>query len=123
MACQRIYGIQSIPGYLENGVSWKYGSGAEQIVASIHKNPLSKSAWITELLGAGDIDRIIIEWRSMLRQISHAPKLDWDRWQQLQALAKSILQETESPTIIDLPPLSYEQTKRMEHQLVFRRHY
>jgi len=122
MACQRIYGIQSIPGYLENGVSWKYGSGAEQVVASIHKNPLSKVAWVTELLGAGDIDRIIIEWRSMLRQISHAPALDWGRWQQLQALAKAILRETESPTITDLPPLSYEQTKRMEHQLVFRRH-
>src|SRR5262249_38095188 len=43
MACQSIYGIQSIPGYLENGVAWRYGSGAEQIVASIHKNPLSKN--------------------------------------------------------------------------------
>ncbi|HMC26416.1 MAG TPA: DEAD/DEAH box helicase, partial [Verrucomicrobiae bacterium] len=86
MACRQIYGIQSIPGYLENGVPPKYGSGAEQIVSSIHKNPLSKSAWITELLGAGDIDRVIIEWRSILRQISHAPQLDWARWSALQAM-------------------------------------
>ena len=42
MACRQIYGIQSIPGYLENGVPPRYGSGAEQIVSSIHKNPLSK---------------------------------------------------------------------------------
>src|SRR5207249_10134232 len=122
VVCHERYGMQSIPGYLENGVPQKYGSGAEQIVASIHKNPLSKQAWVTELLGAGDIDRVIIEWRSLLRQIAHAPALDWDRWQQLQALAKAILRETESPTITDLPTLSYEQTKRMEHQLVFRRH-
>ena len=51
------------------GVPPRYGSGAEQIVASTHKNPLSKSAWITDLVGAGDIDRVIIEWRSLLRQI------------------------------------------------------
>ncbi len=122
VACHQLYGLQTIAGYLENGVPPRYGSGAEQIVASIHKNPLSKAAWITELLGAGDIDRIIIEWRSLLRQISKAPPLDWPRWTALQAMAKGILQETESPTLTDLPPLDYAQTKRMEHRLVFRRH-
>jgi len=122
MACHQVYGIQSIPGYLENGVPPRYGSGAEQIVASIHKNPLSKTAWITELLGAGDIDRVIIEWRSMLRQIAHAPPLDWARWTALQAMAKGILHETESPTMTDLPALDYHQTKRIDHRLIFRLH-
>lgn len=122
MACHQLYGLQTIPGYLENGVPPRYGSGAEQIVASIHKNPLSKSGWITELLGAGDIDRIIIEWRSLLRQISKAPPLPWPRWTALQAMAKGILHETESPTLTALPPLDYAQTKRIEHRLVFRRH-
>ena len=122
LACHQLYGMQTIAGYLENGVPPRYGSGAEQIVAGIHKNPLSKSAWITPLLGAGDIDRIIIEWRSLLRQISKAPALDWPRWTALQAMAKGILQETESPTLTDLPPLDYAQTKRIEHRLDFRRH-
>jgi superfamily II DNA/RNA helicase len=122
MACRQIYGMQSIQGYLENGVPPKYGSGAEQIVASIHKNPMSKSAWITEFLGAGDIDRVIIEWRSMLRQISHAPALEWARWAALQAMAKAFLNETESPTLTELPPLDYLQSKRIEHQLILRRH-
>ena len=40
----------------------------------------------------------------------------------LQAMAKGILQETESPTLTDLPPLDYAQTRRIEHRLVFRRH-
>ena len=121
-ACQKVYGTQSIPGYLEMGAPPKYGAGAAQVVAGVHKNPLSKHEWITDILGAGDIDRIIIEWRSFLRQIMHAPELDWDRWKDFQALAKSILQETESPTITDLPPLEYHQTKRVDHQLVLRKH-
>ncbi|MBI3850727.1 MAG: DEAD/DEAH box helicase [Verrucomicrobia bacterium] len=122
MVCQERFGLQSIPGYLENGVPPKYGSGAEMVVASVHKNPASKSGWVTELLGAGDIDRIIIEWRSLLRQISHAPELDWPRWRELQKLAKDILNETESPTLTDLPPLEYHQTRRIEHRLILRRH-
>jgi len=122
VACHQLFGLQSIPGYLENGVPPRYGSGAEQVVASIHKDPLKKSVWVTEFLGAGDIDRIIIEWRSLLRQISKAPALDWPRWTAFQAMAKGILNETESPTVTDLPPLDYAQTKRIEHRLSFRRH-
>lgn len=121
-ACHEAYGLQSIPGYLENGLPPKYGAGAEQIVASIHKNPLAKAGWITELLGAGDIDRIIIEWRSLLRRIVHCPALDWPRWTTLQGLARAVLHETESPTLIDLPPLEYHQTRRVDHRLILRRH-
>ena len=120
--CHEKYGLQSIPGYLENGVPPKYGAGAEQVVAAVHKNPMNKHAWVTDLLGLGDIDRVIIEWRSLLRQIAHAPDLDWPRWCALQAMAKGILKETESPTMIDLPPLDYQQTRRVDHRLVLRRH-
>ena len=122
LACQRICGIQSIPGYLEIGVPTGYGWGAAEVAQSIHKNPLEKSRWVTEFLGTGDIDRAIIEWRSLLRRIAHSPALDWARWTGLQHLARTILQETESPTDTHLPPLDYQQTKRIEHQLVFRRH-
>jgi hypothetical protein len=122
LACHKLYGNQNISGYLENGVPPKYGFGAEQVVAGVHKNPLSKQAWVTELLGAGDIDRIIIEWRSTLRQITHAADLEWPRWRALQAIAKAIVNETESPTITELPPLEYSQTKRVDHRLILRRH-
>ncbi len=122
MVCQKTYGLQTIPGYLESGVPLKYGAGAEQVVASVHKDPSSKHGWVTELLGPGDIDRVIIEWRSTLRQISHAPDLDWPRWRELQRRAKEILNETESPTVTELPPLEYHQTRRIDHRLVLRRH-
>jgi superfamily II DNA/RNA helicase len=122
IVCHEKFGLQTIAGYLENGVPPKYGSGAEQVVASVHKNPLNKNAWISDLVGAGDIDRVIIEWRSLLRQIAHAPDLEWARWRALQAMAKGILNETESPTMTDLPPLEYHQTKRVDHRLILRRH-
>jgi superfamily II DNA/RNA helicase len=122
IACHEKFGLQTITGYLENGVPPKYGSGAEQVVAAVHKNPLSKHAWITDLLGAGDIDRIIIEWRSLLRQIAHAPDLEWPRWRALQAIARTFLKETESPTLTDLPPLDFHQTRRVDHRLILRRH-
>jgi superfamily II DNA/RNA helicase len=121
VTCHHFYGLQTVPGYLENGVPPRYGSGAEQIVASVHKSPSSKHTWINESLGAGDIDRVIIEWRSLLRQITHAAELEWPRWLALKAMAKGILQETESPTLTQLPPLDYSQTKRIDHRLVFRR--
>ena len=122
IVCHEKFGLQSIPGYLENGVPPKYGAGAEQIVAAVHKNPLAKQVWINDLLGPGDIDRVIIEWLSLLRQIAHAPDLDWPRWRALQALAKTTLNETESPTLTDLPPLEFHQTRRVDHRLILRRH-
>lgn len=122
LACGQKYGLQSVPGYLENGMPPKYGAGAEQVVASVHADPANKHLWVTDLLGPGDIDRVIIEWRSLLRQIAHAPDLDWDRWRELQNLAKATLNDTASPTVTDLPPLEYHQTRRIDHRLIFRRH-
>jgi len=122
IVCHEQFGLQSIQGYLENGLPPKYGAGAEQIVQSVHKNPLNKQGWVTDLVGVGDIDRVIIEWRSLLRQIAHAPDLDWQRWRDLQAMAKTMLNETESPTLTELPPLAYNQTRRVDHRLILRRH-
>jgi len=122
IACHEAYGLQSVPGYLENGVPPKYGAGAEQVVAAVHEDPAAKHAWVTDLLGPGDIDRVIIEWRSLLRQIAHAPELPWSRWSEFQELARRTLNETTSPTLTDLPPLEHHQTRRVDHRLILRRH-
>ncbi len=122
IACQNAYGLINVPGYLENGLPHRYGAGANEVVQMAHKHPERRHRMTTESLGEGDVDRLIIEWRSMLRQISHAPALEWPRWTAFQALAKGILQEVESPTMTQLPPLPYKQTKRVDHRLSFRRH-
>ena len=120
-ACRKAYGPASIEGYLETGLPLKYGCGAETVVRRIHEDPASKVRFVTEFLGAGDIDRMIIEWRSLLRQIAHAAPLEWPRWTELQALSKTLLHEVHSPTETTLPPLEYAQTKRIDHRLILRR--
>lgn len=120
--CHARYGLRTIPGYLENGMPPKYGAGAAQIAAAVHRDPRSKHAWVSETVGLGDIDRMLIEWRSLLRQISHAPPLPWPRWTALQQLARHVLQETQSPTVTDLPPLEPHQLRRVDHRLTLRRH-
>ena len=122
VACHQAFALLTIPGYLENGLPPQYGAGAETLVAAAHKNPGARLEPVGEFLGAGDMDRAIIEWRSLLRQIAHAPALDWARWQALQVRARAILNETESPTVTDLPPLEHHQTRRLEHTLQLRRH-
>lgn len=122
VACHQAFALLTIPGYLENGLPPQYGAGAETLVAAAHKNPGARLEPVGEFLGAGDMDRAIIEWRSLLRQIAHAPALDWARWQALQVRARAILNETESPTVTDLPPLEHHQTRRLEHTLHLRRH-
>ena len=121
-ACLDRFEGQSISGYLENGLPPEYGAGAEQIVESIHRDPHSKKMWCTKFIGEGDIDRAIIEWRSLLRRTAHSPSLDWARWTDLQERAKKILEETDSPTLTELPELEYQQTQRIEHFLKLRRH-
>ena len=121
LACHQKYALQSITGYLENGLPPKYGDGANTVVRVIQKDPFAKHRFVTDFLGAGDIDRIVIEWRSLLRSVANAPKLEWARWTEFQALAKATLQTTESPTETDLPPLELHQTKRVDHRLKLRR--
>ena len=104
--CQQPYGTQSIPGYLEAGMPPKYGAGAELVVASVHRNPLSKHEWVTELLGTGDIDRVIIEWRSLMRQIAHAPDLDWPRWMESFTESSAEMSEREFWAMAQMAPLS-----------------
>jgi hypothetical protein len=122
MVCRSRYGTQNISGYLEIGIPPKYGDGANLVVHSVHRDPFSKHRFTTDYLGDGDIDRVIIEWRSLLRQVMNAPDLDWPRWQAFQALCTAILRETESPTETDLPPLEHHQTKRIDHRLILRKH-
>ena len=120
--CRQTYGMHSVLGYLERGTPPEYGYGANDVVSDLHHNPALKQKWIQEVAEEGDIDRVFIEWRSMLRRITHSPGLDdCPRWTALQEKSNQILNETESPTLTELPPLEYKQTQRCEHRLELRR--
>ncbi len=113
-ACRQLYGCRNIPGYLENGLPPDYGHGAAEVVRDICRRPRQGRRWTTRTLGAGDIDRVLIEWRSRIRRIAGSPPLDWPRWSRLQEMAASLLDQTRSPTRRTLPDLHPGQRRRRE---------
>lgn len=110
--CQKVYGHADLPGYLSMGVPVEYGAGAAEVAREIvvHRTPAQKL--LTEMLRPGDIERALIEWRSVLRHIALAPDHDWDRWRELKAAAVRSAQVQPSSGLPELPPLTAAQRKR-----------
>jgi hypothetical protein len=104
--CQRIYGRADYPGYLTMGVPVHYGAGASEVVRALVADPGSKHKLTSELLRHGDIERALVEWRSILRHIVVAPAYPLSRWTELKAAAEELLDKTASPTsAVDLATL------------------
>jgi superfamily II DNA/RNA helicase len=110
--CQRIYGRADHPGYLEMGVPVHYGSGAAEVIRELVANPSTRYRLTNESLRSGDIERALMEWRSLLRHIVGAPVLEWDRWRSLQEAAAHFIGSTTSPAAVDFPPLLASQKSR-----------
>jgi superfamily II DNA/RNA helicase len=105
--CQRIYGRADYPGYLTMGVPVQYGAGASEVVRALVVDPRSKHKLTNELLRHGDIERALVEWRSILRRIVLAPAYPLSRWTELKAAAKELVDKTASPTsAVDLGTLA-----------------
>jgi hypothetical protein len=110
--CQRIYERADYPGYLEMGVPAHYGSGASEVMREVAQNPGAKYRLTSDSLRAGDIERALMEWRSLLRHIVHAPDLEWDRWRELKTAARHYVENTTSPALLEFPPLLAAQQRR-----------
>lgn len=111
--CQQIYGRADHPGYLEMGVPVQYGSGASEVIRELVSNPSARYRLTNESLRHGDIERALMEWRSLLRHIVGAPGLDWERWRALQKIAAHFIGSTTSPAAVDFPPLLASQQRRL----------
>ncbi|MEY2573972.1 MAG: ATP-dependent helicase, partial [Verrucomicrobiota bacterium] len=103
--CQQTYGRADHPGYLEMGVPVQYGSGASEVIRELVLNPAARYRLTNESLRHGDIERAVMEWRSLLRHIVGAPDLAWERWRALQKLAAHYVGHTTSPAAVEFPPL------------------
>jgi hypothetical protein len=110
--CQRLYERADWPGYLEMGVPPEYGAGAAEVVRAIVEHATPRQKLTTESLRTGDIERGLIEWRSLLRHIVWAPAYDWERWSELKTQAARYIETTESPVLLELPPLTGAQQRR-----------
>jgi hypothetical protein len=96
--CQRVYERADLPGYLDMGVPLDYGAGASEVVHEIVDRGASRSRLLTESLRQGDIERALVEWRSLLRHIIWAPDHTLPRWRALKSAANDLLEKSTSPT-------------------------
>ena len=111
--CQRLYNRADYPGYLIMGVPMQYGAGASEVVRELVADPRSKHKLIGDLLRHGDIERALVEWRSLLRRVITAPPYPLPRWNDLKKAAVELLEKTVSPTAVDLAELLPVQQRRV----------
>ena len=112
MRCQQTYERADCPGYLEMGVPVDYGAGASEVIREmvVHQTPRQKL--LSEALRQGDLERALVEWRSLLRQVVWAPDYPWQRWRDFQAAAQSHIESSQSPTETQFPALTAAQQRR-----------
>lgn len=114
--CRMAYRGATWPGYLEQGVPPEYGDGAAEIVAAIKSQGMDLAKFINDTLGSGDIERAILEWKSILNHIASMPDYDWDRWQDFKELVRTFLASHFNVIRAqNLPPLTAAQKQRVTH--------
>ena len=111
--CQRVYRRADYLGYLTMGVPMQYGAGASEVVRAVVADPRSRHKLTNELLRHGDIERALVEWRSILRHIVLAPAYPLPRWNDLKRAAAKLLEKTVSPTVVDPGELLPVQQRRV----------
>ncbi|HUR57129.1 MAG TPA: hypothetical protein VM029_05440, partial [Opitutaceae bacterium] len=132
-ACARAYRRLTIDGWLHEGVPLQYGSGASESVRALVAEGARAREVIAEVetAGRGDLDRLLTEWRSLLRQVAGAGPLMGDgapmtgrdhfiaeRWDNFRALARDTLRESRADSLPDLPPLTPDQRRVINHAVL-----
>lgn len=132
-ACTRAYRRLTIEGWLHEGVPLQYGSGASESVRALVAEGARTREVMDEIetAGRGDIDRLLTEWRSLLRQVAGAGPLLGDgavmtgrdhfiseRWDTFRLLARDWLNETRLEALPDLPPLTADQRRVINHSVL-----
>jgi hypothetical protein len=130
--CEKAFHRFSIDGYLVNGVPPQYGYGAAEVVkARVEGERLRVLAEAQEQAGRGDIDRLMTEWRSLLRQIAAAPPITFEgemaaapalflaeRWDTLRGMARAYINDLRVEALPDLPSLTPEQRRPVSHRFL-----
>jgi len=118
ISCQKIFGRFSLDGWLQWGIPVQYGAGGGTIIRQICMENRRKGQLTDEFAGAGDIHRLLIEWKSLLRQIAEARGPENDRWQKIRDEAQQCLRLLPQPQLPILPSLSAEQRKTVSHHFM-----
>jgi superfamily II DNA/RNA helicase len=112
--CRQAFGFRDCPGYLRTGLPLEYGEGGVDFIRErnlVH----SLSNQENEDLASGDVERLLIEWKSLLDLIAYGPDLGIDRWQELQLIAQKLGGgQTQTSDLPELPELPVRQRRRFE---------
>jgi hypothetical protein len=113
-ACLGAYGAANYEGYLELGLPVGYGEGIAELLLEIINRPQRRRELTADDFGEGDLERAVVEWLSLLRQITNAPKMEWHRWSEFQAACSAERQKHQHLLPgRDLPPVPAAQ---LSHQ-------
>lgn len=88
--CQRTYRHAECEGYLSMGLPGDYGDRGGEVVRRVIVDQSGFQRFVCEDIGIGDLERVVTEWRSLMRQIAFAPELEWDRWMELRRRAEAL---------------------------------
>jgi superfamily II DNA/RNA helicase len=131
--CARAYRRLSIEGWLQEGVPVNYGSGGSEAVRALLEHGARAREVLDEVetAGRGDLDRLLTEWRSLLRQAAAAGPLLGDgapmtgrdqfiadRWDEFRALAHGWLNDSRKDQLPELPPLTADQRRIVNHAVL-----
>ncbi len=131
--CSRAYRRLTIDGWLHEGVPFHYGSGANDAVRALVAEGARTREVLAEIetAGRGDLDRLLTEWRSLLKQVAAAGPLVGDgapmtgrdhfiaeRWDDFRALARHWLGESREQSLPTLPPLTVDQQRAVNHAVL-----
>ena len=127
--CEQTYRRFTVEGWLEYGLPPQYGFGAAEVVRALveQKARRGELAAASEFAGRGDIDRLLTEWRSLLRLVVNTPALATVparaepaalaiRWDDFRALCRAQLGTTKAEALPDLPPLTADQRRPVNHR-------
>ncbi len=84
--CRFTFFSANVKGSLKGGVPLTYGEGASEIIREIVGGS-QFAKFESDMILRGDVERVYLEWKSILRHIAYLPHLDNERWLQLQAMA------------------------------------
>lgn len=142
--CEQAYRGMDIEGFLDRGVPPQYGSGGAEIVRGLVAEGEKARRVLDEhvLAGRGDIDRLMTEWRSLLRQVAHAPdfeaaaqvppseagkgeRADPDallarRWREFRELCRGLIGDMKDDALPELPQITPEQRRTINHRFFLK---
>ena len=128
--CEQTYHRFTVEGWLDHGLPPQYGFGASEVIHALveQKARRGELAAASEFAGRGDIDRLLTEWRSLLRLVINTPARDLAnipapgasglavRWDDFRALCRTQLGAHKAGAPPELPPLTAEQRRPVNHR-------